>query len=63
MPRRRSAVDALGQSSQFDAYSFRQYMNDIGGAYRNQAVELIGICRLFSRAANQVFSQDAEFSE
>ena len=63
MPRP-SAVDALGQSSEnFDTYSFRKYMNDIGGAYRNQAMELIGICRLFSRAAEQVFMQDAKLTE
>src|SRR6266850_2086334 len=31
-----------------NAYSFRQYMNNIVRAYRNQAVDLIGICRLFS---------------
>lgn len=63
MPRP-SAVDALGQSSKnFDMYSFREYMNDIGGAYRNQAMELIGICRLFSRAAEQVFTRDAELTK
>jgi len=38
-------------------------MNDIGKAYRNQAMELIAICRLFSQAAEQVFTQDAEFSK
>jgi hypothetical protein len=38
-------------------------MNDIGRAYRNQAMELISICLLFSRAAEQVFTQDAEFSK
>lgn len=63
MPRR-SAVDALGQSSvTFDPYSFRKYMNDIGGAYRNQAMELISICRLFSQVAEQVFTQDAELTK
>ena len=63
MPRP-SAVDSLGQSSEiFDSYSFRKYMNDIGGAYRNQAMELIGICRLFSQAAEQVFTQDAELTK
>src|SRR6267142_6427406 len=31
-----------------NAYSFRQYINNIVRAYRNQAVDLIGICRLFS---------------
>ena len=63
MPRP-SAVDALGQSSKdFDKYSYRKYMNDFGRAYRNQAMELIGICRLFSRAAQQVFTQDAELTK
>jgi hypothetical protein len=57
------AVDPMGQSSKFDSYSFRKYMNDIGKAYRNQAMELIAICRLFSQAAEQVFTQDAEFSK
>ncbi len=55
------AFDAHGQSSKFDGYGFRKAMNDIGWAYRNQAIELIAICRLFSQAAEQVFTQDAEF--
>jgi hypothetical protein len=57
------AFDAHGQSSKFDGYGFRKAMNDIGWAYRNQAIELIAICRLFSQAAEQVVTQDAEFSK
>ena len=38
-------------------------MNDFGRAYRNQAMELIGICRVFSRAAEQVFTQDSELTK
>jgi len=62
MPRL-SAFDAHGQSSKFDGYGFRKAMNDIGRAYRNQAMELIAICRLFSQAAEQVVTQDAELSK
>jgi hypothetical protein len=63
MPRQ-SAADALGQSSRrFDKWSFLKYMKTCGSPYRNQAMELIAICRLFSCAAKQVFSQDAELIE
>ena len=62
MPRQ-SAADALGQSSRFDKWSFIKYMKTCGSPYRNQAMELIAICRVFSRAAKQVFNQDAELIE
>jgi len=42
---------------------FIKYMKTCGSPYRNQAMELIAICRVFSRAAKQVFSQDAELIE
>jgi hypothetical protein len=44
----------------FDTYAFHKYMNRMGGAYRNQAMELIGICLSFIKAAEQSFKQDAE---
>jgi hypothetical protein len=55
-------VAAQGQTSQFDEWNFRRSMNEIGRAYRNQAMELIAICRLFSQAAEQRYMQDAELT-
>jgi hypothetical protein len=37
-------------------------MNDHGRAYKNQAMELISICRVFSVASEKVFIQDAALS-
>lgn len=56
------AVAAQGQTPQFDEWDFRRTMNDIGRAYRNQAIELIAICRLFSQASEQRYIQDAELT-
>src|SRR6267142_1829102 len=44
-----------------NAYSFCQYMNDIVRAYRNQTVDLIGICRLFSQVALSMLSAAAKY--
>jgi hypothetical protein len=49
-------------ADKFDKLSFQRYMNDHGRAYRNQAMELISICRLFSLAAEKVFIQDDALS-
>jgi hypothetical protein len=57
------AADAPRLSPQFDEYDFRRSMNDIGRAYRNHAIELIAICRLFIQAADQGFAQDAELTK
>jgi hypothetical protein len=38
-------------------------MNNAGWAYRNQAMEIIGFCLLFSKAAEQTSTQDAELTE
>ena len=55
----------LGPPPMFDKRGFRERMKKLGTAYRNQALELISICRVFSleRAADQIFSQDTELSE
>jgi hypothetical protein len=60
--RRSPALDSPRPSPKFDEYGFRRTMNDIGRAYRNQAIELIAICRLFIQAADQGFMQDAELT-
>jgi len=44
-----------------NAYSFRQYMNNIVRAYRNQVVDLIGICRLFSQVALSMSSATTKY--
>ncbi|KAI0285696.1 hypothetical protein BC826DRAFT_1178943 [Russula brevipes] len=64
MPRP-SAARALGQSRShpFDIAAFLKYMDDYGRAYRNQAMELIDLFRLFVLAASQHFAQDAELSD
>jgi len=53
-------VDTPGQ---FDEFRFRRRMKKLGKAYRNRAIELIAICRLFSQAAEQGFMQDADLTE
>ena len=55
--------DPDGQRPKFNPYVFRERMNKIGWAYRNQAMGLIRICRLFCKAAEQSVTQDAEFSK
>jgi len=59
------AIGPLDQSPQFDKRAYLRKANNIGKAYRNQAMELISICRVFSfsRAAEQSFGQDAALSE
>jgi hypothetical protein len=59
------AVASPGQSLSFDKWDFLRSMNKLGRAYRNQAMELISICRLFSvsRAVEQIRRQDAKLSE
>ena len=54
---------AVDQPSKFDVYSWRKYMNKKGAAYRNQAMGLIRISLMFSKAAEQSFTQDAELSK
>src|SRR6266850_5568203 len=44
-----------------NAYSFRQYMNDIVRAYQNQVVDLIGICQLFSQVTLSMSSTAAKY--
>lgn len=59
------AVGALGQLSRFDRRAYLRYMNENGRGYRNQAMELISICRLLRLlplTAEKVFSQDAALS-
>jgi len=53
----------VGQRPKFNPYTFRERMNKIGWAYRNQAMGLIRICLLFCKAAEQGVTQDAEFSK
>jgi hypothetical protein len=62
---------ASGQSPQFNKRAFLEDMNILGRAYRNQAMELISICRTFSicrtlsfsRAAEEILTQDAKLNE
>ncbi|KAH9979612.1 hypothetical protein BGW80DRAFT_1557221 [Lactifluus volemus] len=44
----------------FDKYSFKKYMKNIGRAYRKQAIELISACRDFVQAREQSYQSDIE---
>ena len=59
------ASGSLGQPHRFDKWALLREANTIGKAYRNRAMELIRICRIFSaaRAPAQSFSQDAALTE
>ena len=52
----------VGYMGNFDRFNFRRRMEKLGMAYRNRAIELIAICRLFSEAAEQGFMQDADLT-
>ena len=43
-----------------DKYAFIKYMNNIGRAYRKQAMELVSISRLFVQFQNQTFGSNAD---
>lgn len=51
----------------FDKLSFQRYMDKYGAAYRNQAMELISLCRFFSfigaQATEDIFDRHTEMSE
>jgi hypothetical protein len=47
---------ATRSTTGFDELSFARYMEDIGREYRNQALELISICRSLAQAKNQTRS-------
>jgi len=57
------AVVASSQLPLFDKFAFRR-MREFGRAYRNQAIELIAICRRYSHVRKQDdFMQDAELTK
>jgi hypothetical protein len=57
------AVASPVQSFLFDERNFLKSMNKLGRAYRNQSMELISICRVFSISAEQIHHQDAKLSK
>jgi hypothetical protein len=58
-------MDSSNQLIQFDKRGFLNTVNILGKGYRNQVMELIRICRIFSisRCGEKIFKQDAELSE